>query len=582
MYIPATKKELENLGWDRADIIIVTGDAYVDVPASGTALLGKYLIKKGFRVAVISQPEISDGKDITAMGEPRLFWGVSAGCTDSMVANYTAQKKKRRSDDFTPGMKNTRRPDRATIVYTNLIKRFFPDTVPVVLGGIEASLRRLAHFDFWQEKIRRSVLFDAKADYLVYGMGEKTAFELAEALRDGKDPRNIPGLCYISSEPLKDAITLPSFESVDGDKKNFEKMFMTFYKNTDRIKGLRMQQKHGGRYLVHNSPRFPLEQKDIDEIYDLRFEYDAHPLEKKKGKIKALDTVRFSITTHRGCFGECSFCAVSLHQGTVIESRSEDSVLREIERMSKHKLFRGVISDMGGPTANMYKMNCKKQINSGKCSEKHCLHPEICEKLEKNHQPLVKLMKKASEIENVKHLFIGSGLRHDLILADKKSGTRYLRSLTENHISGQLKFAPEHISEKVLELMKKPEKESSLLFRKKFDAENQKTRKKQYLTCYFIAAHPGCEIDDMKKLRTYSIEKLGVKPRQVQIFTPTPSTISTLIYFTGRNPFNGEEVFVERSLKNRAKQKEAALGISGGKPRKKKTRRSLRKTKKRL
>ncbi|MDK2920735.1 MAG: hypothetical protein PWR24_292 [Desulfonauticus sp.] len=559
MFIPISKEELKKLNWPQPDIILVTGDAYIDSSFIGVALLGKFLIKHGYKVALIPQPDWKSGKDITRLGEPRLFWGVTAGSVDSMVANYTAIGKKRKTDDYTPGGINNKRPDRASIVYTNLIRRYFKNTKPIVLGGIEASLRRIAHYDFWSDSLRRSILFDAKADYLLYGMAEYSLLELTRALEQKQEVTSIRGLCYIAKEKPASGIELPSYEEVKADKEKFTQMFLTFYQNQDPVKGQRLIQKHQDRYLVHNPPYPALTQEQMDEIYSLSFENKAHPLHQKQGKIKALETIQFSITTHRGCYGECHFCAISMHQGKIIQSRSEKSILAEVKSLIKHPDFKGIIQDLGGPTANMYGFECNKKLKKGSCSNKRCLFPQPCPNLPLDHTPQINLLRKVRKIPGVKKVFVNSGLRYDLILADKRAGETYLQDLVSWHVSGQLKIAPEHVAKEVLEIMGKPDNQNLLEFKRKFDELSKKKGKKQFLTYYFIAAHPGCTEKHMYLLKKFALDQLKINPRQIQIFTPTPSTFSTLMYFTEKNPFTGQKIKVAKTFKDKQKQKDIVL-----------------------
>lgn len=559
MYLPATVSEIKKLGWDKPDIIFVSGDTYIDSPYIGISLLGKFLTAKGFKVAIIAQPDLSNDKDISIFGEPALFWGVTAGSVDSMVSNYTALKKKRKSDDFTPGGINNLRPDRASLIYTNHIRRYFKDTKPIILGGIEASLRRVAHYDYWSDKLRKSVLLDAKADYLVYGMGEKTVLEIAENLRDGKPINNIRGLCYLSNQPQDGFLELPDWNEINSNKNSFIKMFNIFYRNNDPLISKGLYQKYDNRYVIQNPPQFYLTQQELDEVHSLEFERDVHPFYAKNGKVKALDTIQFSILTHRGCYGECNFCAITVHQGKTIQSRSESSILNEAAEISKHKDFKGIISDVGGPTANMYGFECSKKTEHGSCLKKRCIFPETCSKLITDHSKQIDLLKKLRNIKGIRKIFVASGLRYDLIENDRIYGDEYLRELVEHHVSGQLKIAPEHSDSEVLKLMGKPEVGSVFNFRDKFNKYSAQAGKNQFLTYYFIAAHPGCTEEDMKKLKNLSSEKLKINPEQIQIFTPTPSTYSTLMYYTETNPFTGEKLFVEKTHSGKENQKEILM-----------------------
>jgi uncharacterized radical SAM protein YgiQ len=566
MFLPTTREEMQRLGWDALDVILVSGDSYIDSPYIGTAVIGKVLADAGYRVGVIAQPEAQSGSDITRLGEPRLFWGVSAGCVDSMVANYTALKKKRRSDDYTPGGLNERRPDRATIVYTNLIRRHFKHTRPVVLGGIEASLRRLAHYDFWSDQVRGSVLLDAKADYLLYGMAERSVLELAEKLRQGENGREVRGLCYLLNEAeytqpgiaekLAGYLELPDLEAVKADKLEFIRMFHLFYQNNDPITAHGLFQKHGRRCLVQNPPAASLSQSELDAVYALDFERRQHPYYEAQGKVKALETIQFSIPTHRGCYGECNFCAIAVHEGRTVQWRSSGSILEEARKISAHPEFKGIIPDLGGPTANMYGFECKKKLKSGSCPDKQCLYPEICKALKPNHKPQIELLRQVRQTPGVRKVFVASGLRYDLLFNDAACGQAYLREVVAHHVSGQMKIAPEHTEDGVLRFMGKPGQDILVQFKEAFEREARAAGKPQFLTYYLIAAHPGCTEQDMLKLKRFTSEKLKVNPEQVQIFTPTPSTYSSLMYFTEMDPFTLQPIFVEKDPLKKQRQKD--------------------------
>ena len=561
MFLPTTPEEVKALGWDELDVILVTGDSYIDSPFIGTAVIGKVLLNAGYHVGVIAQPDPKTDEDISRLGLPRLFWGVTAGSIDSLVANYTALKKPRRSDDYTPGGENTRRPDRATIVYANIIRRFTKrlhpgqPARPIVLGGIEASLRRVAHYDFWDNALRRSVLFDAKADFLVYGMAEKAILEFAAALRGGQDPRGLRGLCYIAKEKPAGYIELPSFESVAANKLVFIEMFHTFYKNNDPLSGRGLCQQHGDRFLVQNRPAPYQTQSELDAVYALDFERLQHPYYEKQGKVKALETIRFSISTHRGCYGECSFCAIAVHEGRTVRWRSQQSILEEAERLIAHPDFKGFIQDVGGPTANMYGFECDKKLKSGACPAKSCLFPGICPLLEVDHRPQLELLRAVRKLKGVKKVFVASGLRYDMILADSVCGKAYLQEIVTHHVSGQLKVAPEHTEPTVLNLMGKPGPDALMKFKDRFDRLSRLAGKPQFLTYYIIAAHPGCTAQDMLRLKHFTSEKLHVNPEQVQIFTPTPSTYASLMYYTELDPFTRKPVFVEKDPRRKEHQK---------------------------
>ncbi len=560
MFLPTTMEEVKKLGWNYLDIILISGDTYIDSSYNGTALIGKWLYKHGFKVGIIAQPDINSDIDIKRLGEPKLYWAVSAGCVDSMVANYTATKKKRRSDDFTPGGENTRRPDRASIAYTNLIKRHFKNSeVPIILGGIEASLRRITHYDYWSNNLRRPLIFDAKADILSYGMGEKSMLELARAIRDKKDWRDIRGLSYISKEVKEGYLELPSYENCVKDKKEFIKAFETFYHNCDSILAKGLYQKCGDRYLIQNPPSENFSSRELDAIYSMDFERDVHPYYKKMGEVRALDTIKTSVTTHRGCYGECNFCAIAIHQGRTVISRTEDSIVDEVKEITKMKKFKGNIADVGGPTANMYQVECKKKLKFGACQDRRCLYPQKCPALKIDHSKQIDLLKRLKGIDKIKKIFIASGIRYDMILDDKKCGQMYMEEIIKDHVSGQMKIAPEHTEDKVLSLMGKQGKAPLKEFKEKFYQINKKLGKKQFLTYYLIAAHPGCNEKDMLDLKRFASAELRVNPEQVQIFTPTPSTYSTLMYYTEMDPFTGKKLFVEKDNGKKQKQKDILI-----------------------
>lgn len=560
MFLPTTMEEVKKLGWNYLDIILISGDTYIDSSYNGSALIGKWLYKHGFKVGIIAQPDINSDVDIKRLGEPKLYWAVSAGCVDSMVANYTATKKKRRSDDFTPGGENTKRPDRASIAYTNLIKRYFKNSeAPIVLGGIEASLRRITHYDYWSNNLRRPLIFDAKADILSYGMGEKSMLELARAIRDKKDWRDIRGLSYISKEIKEGYLELPSYENCVKDKKEFIKAFETFYHNCDSILSKGLYQKCGDRYLIQNPPSENFSSRELDAIYSMDFERDVHPYYKKMGEVRALDTIKTSVTTHRGCYGECNFCAIAIHQGRTVISRTEDSIVDEVKEITKMRKFKGNIADVGGPTANMYQVECKKKLKFGACQDRRCLYPQKCPALKIDHSKQIDLLKRLKGIDKIKKIFIASGIRYDMILDDKKCGQMYMEEIIKDHVSGQMKIAPEHTEDKVLSLMGKQGKAPLKEFKEKFYQINKKLGKKQFLTYYLIAAHPGCNEKDMLDLKRFASAELRVNPEQVQIFTPTPSTYSTLMYYTEMDPFTGKKLFVEKDNGKKQKQKDILI-----------------------
>jgi uncharacterized radical SAM protein YgiQ len=536
------------------DVIFVTGDAYVDHPSFGVALLGRYLESRGFSVGIIPQPEIDSGRDISWFGAPRLFWAVTSGAVDSMVANYTASGRRRKSDDYTPGGRNDRRPDRAVVVYANLIRRFFKDQ-RIVLGGIEASLRRLAHYDWRRDRILRSVLLDAKADAILYGMAERTLLEYARLCRDERFDAltALPGLVWRASEPLA-GIETPSFEEAAADKRIFLDFFRLFSAHPASATGKPLIQRTEKSFVVVNPPQIPLASRDLDEIYELEFMREVHPSHLKVGKVGAIETVRTSIVTHRGCFGDCRFCSITSHQGRIVVSRSEASILREVEALSRRRDFHGTITDVGGPSANMYGIGCGRGEPGG-CADRRCIGDTICSSLKVDHARYLALLDRLARISGVKHVFVSSGLRHDLIVHDK-SPDAALRRLLASHISGRMKIAPEHDSPEVLALMAKPGPETLRAFQRGFAKARSAN---QFFVCYFIAAHPGATLEDDRRTGAMIRRELKVKPEQVQLFTPTPSTWSTTMYWTGLDP-DGKKIFVERSIKRRELHKKAILG----------------------
>ncbi len=539
-FLPTTKKEL---GSKALDIIIVSGDAYVDHPSFGPALIGRFLESKGFSVGIIPQPDWKSDKDFLELGKPKLFFAVTAGNLDSMVNNYTADKKIRRNDMYSPENKGGRRPDRATIVYVNKLKQLFPDS-KIVIGGVEASLRRFAHYDFWSDKVRRSLLFDSKADVLFYGMSEKGILRFANVQRPTPNVQTnqklqIPNSAIIKKDisEYKDYLLLPSFEEVSSDKKKYAEVFrlysLEYAKKYPRV----IIQPCQGRYLVVNPPE-NLSQEDFEGLFKLPFTREPHPRYKGK-KVPAFDFVKFSTISHRGCFGGCSFCAITNHQGKYIQSRSEASIKDEIQNIiMKQKDFKGNILDIGGPTANMYKMTCSKKEG---CSRLSCIFPSVCKNLETDQKPMIKMLKEIRKLQGMKHVFINSGIRYDLALLDPE----YMDELVKHHISGQLSVAPEHNCDRVLSLMRKPVFSSFEKFKGEFERLNKKVGKKQFLVPYFIASHPGTTLEDMLTLALY-LKKNNIRVQQVQNFTPTPMTASTCMYYTGIDPYSKKEVHVPR------------------------------------
>jgi len=559
LFLPATRNEMQERGWQQCDVILVSGDSYIDSPYIGVAVIGKILVKAGYRVGIISQPDISSEKDITRLGEPALFWGVSGGSVDSMVANYTALKKKRHQDDYTPGGENTRRPDRAVIAYTNLIRKHYKQTAPIVLGGIEASLRRIAHYDYWTDKVRGSVLFDAKADYLLYGMAERAIVELAAALKQKKSPESIRGLCYKSADVPELYWTLPSLAEVKQDKHKFWQMFETFYAHNDPHTARGLAQLHDTRYLVQNPPQPYLTQAELDKVSALPFEYAVHPIDARRGEVRALDTIRFSIKTHQGCYGECTFCSIAVHEGRTVRWRSPESIIEEAKKITELPGFKGYLLDVGGPTANMYGFECTKKLKRGACSDISCVSPEVCKSLQPTHEPYRQVLDTLSRLPKIKIVFVSSGIRYDLLFADKKDGPAFMEDLVAHHVSGQLKIAPEHTDDRILKSMRKPLFAQTIQFKQWFDQLSLKVKKKQFLTYYFIAAYPGCGEREMKAMKRTVSQELRMTPEQIQVFTPTPSTLATAMYYTEIDGPHGNTIFVEKDLGRKRKQVDIVL-----------------------
>jgi radical SAM superfamily enzyme YgiQ (UPF0313 family) len=583
-FLPISKEDLAERGWTECDIILITGDAYVDHPSYGAAMIGRVLEDAGYKVGVIAQPDWKTSQDFLALGRPRLFFGITAGNLDSMVSNYTASKKPRRTDDYSPGGRSGLRPNRASIVYTSKIKGLFPG-VPVVLGGVEASLRRLAHFDYWEEAVRRSILADAKADILVYGMGESQILEIARRL--GTVPLSFPrkresssgspmkafgddkssakrtssllngirGTVTLrsSSEDLEGAVMLPTYEEVSTDKNKFNEAFRLAYLEGDPVRGRPVVQKHSDRLLVQEPPAFPLTTAELDHIYQLPFARDWHPGYDKTGGVPGFETVRFSVTGHRGCAGECNFCSLFAHQGRMIQSRSKESILKEVKILAARPIFKGTITDIGGPTANLYGATCGQWEHSGACRAKQCMMPKKCENLKLGYEKATELWREVLAIPKVKHLFIQSGLRYDLLV--EKESDAYLEALCKDHVSGQLKVAPEHASDAVLKRMNKPPLKVYERFAERFKAMNRKAGKNQFLVNYFISAHPGCTDGDARELASYLASK-RMHPEQVQDFMPLPMTVSTCMYYTGKHPFTGEAVQTAKTYRERQRQRE--------------------------
>ena len=544
-------------GWDSVDFVYVIGDAYVDHPSFGHAIISRVLESHGYRVGIISQPDWKDKKSIQVFGEPRLGFLVSAGNMDSMVNHYSVSKKRRKTDAYTPGGEMGKRPDYACVVYGNLIRQTYKKT-PIILGGIEASLRRLAHYDYWSDRLKRSVLLDSGADIISYGMGERSIVEIADAL-DAGIPVN--ELTYIDGTVVKikdrdriyDAEFLPSYEDLKADKKTYADSFYTQYLNTDAFNGKRLAEPYSDHlFVVQNPPSKPLSVSEMDDVYSLPYTRTYHPSYEAKGGIPAISEIRFSLISNRGCFGGCSFCALTFHQGRIVQVRSHESLLKEAEIITKEKDFKGYIHDVGGPTANFRHPSCKKQTEHGVCSNRQCLFPKPCGNLDADHSDYVSLLKKLRELPGVKKVFIRSGIRFDYLLADRKRD--FLKELCQYHVSGQLKVAPEHVARPVLSLMGKPEHSVYEKFTEEFYKMNAKIGKKQYLVPYLMSSHPGSTLKEAVELAEYCRD-LGYMPEQVQDFYPTPSTLSTCMYYTGLDPRTGQKVYVPKNPHEKAMQR---------------------------
>jgi uncharacterized radical SAM protein YgiQ len=565
-FLPTSREEMTARGWDELDVLLVSGDAYVDHPAFGPVLIARFLEARGFKVGFIAQPRFDRPDDMLRMGPPRLFCGVSAGNLDSMLNKLTAQKKVRSEDQYSPGGRTGLRPNRATIVYSNLVRAAMPG-VPIVLGGIEASLRRIAHYDYWSDKVRRSILLDAKADLLVFGMGERPIWEVAERLRKGESVRSIRdvrGTAHVrnkgewedleQSRFVRDGKTLflPSYEEVSSDKSAFSEMSRAFQYETNAGNGRPLLQPHGDQAVYLAPPALPLETGDMDALYDLPFVRRAHYSYREP--IPAFETVKHSIVTMRGCFGGCTFCSITEHEGRVIQSRSAESVLREVRTLRRMGDFNGVITDVGGPTANMYQMKCKDERIENACRRLSCVHPGVCPNLVTDHAPLVDLLKKVRAEKGVRRVFIASGVRYDLA----ERSPDFVRELAKHHTGGQLSVAPEHVDETVLEKMKKPGAESYERFASMFACASEDAKKEQHLVPYYISGHPGSTLDSMIDLALY-LKKRGMRPRQVQDFIPTPMSMATSMYYTGIDPFTREPVYTAKSLREKRAQKALLL-----------------------
>ena len=557
-YLPICMEDMKKRGWTQADFVFVIGDAYVDHPSFGPAIISRLLERYGYKVCMIAQPDWKNDKSIDVFGRPRLGFLVCGGNMDSMVNHYSVSKKRRQKDAYSPGGQMGLRPDYATTVYCNLIRRTYKD-VPIIIGGIEASLRRMAHYDYWSDKLKHSILVDSSADILSYGMGEHSMIEIAEALDSGIDVKDITfvrGTCYrtkdISGLP-EDSIILPDYDSLSKDRLEYARSFYTQYINTDPYSAKTLVEGYGNRgYVVQNPPAYPLTQMEMDDVYDLSYMNNYHPIYEESGGIPAISEIKFSLTSNRGCFGGCSFCALTFHQGRIIQTRSHESLIKEAERMTHDPDFKGYIHDVGGPTANFRHKSCAKQDTYGVCTNKQCLFPEPCRNLKVDHKDYVELLRKLEAVPGVKKVFIRSGIRFDYVMAD--SSDEFLKELCEKHISGQLRVAPEHVSDNVLRMMGKPQNSVYEKFIERYKRVNAKTGKQQYVVPYLMSSHPGSTLKEAVELAEY-VRDIGYMPEQVQDFYPTPSTISTCMYYTGVDPRTMKPVYVPHNPHEKAMQK---------------------------
>ena len=556
-FLPISKKDMDARGWTQCDFVYIIGDAYVDHPSFGHAIISRVLESAGYKVGILSQPDWRDPASVTALGEPRLGFLVSGGNMDSMVNHYSVSKKRRQTDAFTPGGVMGKRPDYAVTVYCNLIRRTYKKT-PIIIGGIEASLRRLAHYDYWSDKLKRSILLDSQADLLLYGMGERSIVEVADALNDGMDIHDvtyIDGTVFRVREPDPNlpCLRLPDYASLAADPRKYAESFYLQYCNTDPFSARRLLEPYGEHeFVVQNPPQKPLSQEEMDRVYDLPYCRTYHPSYEKRGGVPAISEVRFSLASNRGCFGACSFCALTFHQGRIIQTRSHESLLAEAEAMTHEKDFKGYIHDVGGPTANFRQPACKKQLTKGACPNRQCLFPEPCKNVIADHSDYVALLRKLRKLPGVKKVFIRSGIRFDYLLADKSE--TFFHELVRYHISGQLKVAPEHVSDHVLEKMGKPRHAVYLQFLEKYKKINEQEHMKQFVVPYLMSSHPGCTLRDAVELAEY-LRDTGHEPEQVQDFYPTPSTLSTVMYYTGLDPRTMEKVYVPKNPHEKAMQR---------------------------
>lgn len=557
-FLPISRQDMENRGWEQADFILVTADAYVDHPSFANAIISRVLEAEGYKVGLISQPDWNDKKAFQVLGTPKYAFLVSGGNIDSMVNHYTVSKKRRNTDSYSPGGKAGLRPDRPTIVYCNKLREAFSKDIPIVIGGIEASLRRFAHYDYWQDKVRRSILCDAQANLLSYGMGERSIVQIADRLRSGipiREIRDVPGTCYLTKEPdeIANQIRLASFREICGDKRKYAQNCRVEYEEQNPFHGKNLvEEQTDGFYLVQNPPQEPLSRAELDRVYSLKYQRAWHPIYEKDGGVPAIEEVKFSVISERGCFGACNFCALAFHQGRVVTSRSHPSIVTEVKKITHDPDFKGYIHDVGGPTANFRSAACEKQKTHGPCKDKQCLFPKPCKNLKVSHQDYLELLRKIKQIDGVKKVFIRSGIRFDYLLADKDD--TFFRELVRDHVSGQLKVAPEHCSDQVLKRMGKPEIAVYQQFRKKFFQYCRECGKEQYLVPYLMSSHPGSTLKDAVRMAEF-LRDSNYQPEQVQDFYPTPGTISTCMYYTGLDPRTMEKVYVPRSYQEKQMQR---------------------------
>ena len=552
-FLPVTQEEVRALGWDAPDFVYVTGDAYVDHPSFGLAIISRVLEANGYRVAMLPQPDWHSCEDFKRFGRPRLGFLVTAGVIDSMVNHYTAAKKPRSEDVYSPGGRAGSRPDRATAVYSNRIREAY-GSVPIVIGGVEASLRRFAHYDYWDDRVRNSMLVDSCADVLMFGMGERSILKVAKYIDSGRElsEMRIPGTCVMSRELPEGFLEIASMEAVAADKRVYAEAFKAQYDQQDPVQGKPIAQKHGRRYLLQNRPDLPLTRAEMDAVYALPYRRAWHPMYDRQGGVPALQEVQFSIAQVRGCFGACNFCALTFHQGRIVTSRSKESILAEGRLLTKLPGFKGYIHDVGGPTADFREPACAKQLKCGACRERQCLFPEPCKNLRADHREYIEILRGLRSVEGVKKVFIRSGIRFDYVLKDSKSG--FMNELVRHHVSGQLKVAPEHVSPRVLDYMGKPGNEVFEDFVRRYRQANENAHMNQYLVPYFMSSHPGSTLDDAIQLACY-LKKSGLRPEQVQDFYPTPGTMSTAMFYTGLDPRDMKRVYVPRDPREKAMQR---------------------------